>query len=306
MREPEEFVPREHIPVLAEQVAELLAVRPGDLVIDCTLGDGGHTLVLARKNAPAGKIIGIDRDEVAVARNRKRLEPLGERFFPVRANFCELEKILADLGEGSPRAILFDLGLASSQLDDPRRGFSFQVEGPLDMRADRSQPVTAASLLNDLGEEELAQVFRNFGELSGAGRIARAIVRRRSRSPYRTAADLVSTLRKVSPGRTPSVKLYARLWQSLRIRVNQELEFLSEGLEAAWRVLAPGGRLAVISYNSLEDRIVKQFFRKLAAGEREGGEGRLMVKKPLRADFREREANPRSRSARLRVVEKLT
>jgi len=286
-----------HEPVLLAEAMELLAVRPGGLYVDGTAGLGGHAQAILERCAPDGRLIAVDRDAETLAEAARRLAPFGDRVRFVHADYREIPRLL---GTEEPDGVLLDLGVSSAQLDDAARGFSFQAEGPLDMRMDRSQGTTAADAVNRLDEEELASVIYRFGEERRSRRIARAIVETRRRSPLATTTDLAAIVRRSSrtsgrPGLDPAT----RTFQALRIYVNRELEELGAALGAIARRLAPGGRFAVIAFHSLEDREVKQCFRGLAT------EGfRLLTKKPLRPGDDETRRNPRSRSARLRGVER--
>ena len=278
------------------EAMELLAVRPGGFYVDGTVGLGGHARAILERSAPDGRLLALDRDAETLAEARRRLAPFGDRVRFVHADFREIPALL----EGKePDGVLLDLGVSSAQLDDAARGFSFQADGPLDMRMDRSRGATAADAVNDLREEELADVIFRFGEERHARRIARAIVGARDRSPLRTTADLAALVRRSSrsSGRR-GLDPATRTFQALRIFVNRELEGLGGALFTIARGLAPAGRLAVIAFHSLEDREVKLAFRELS---QEGF--RLLTRKPVRPGEDETRRNPRSRSARLRAVE---
>ena len=309
-----------HQPVLAEEVVIALAAAPGSLQIDATVGGGGHTERILAATDPDGRLLGLDADGAAIARVRARLgQRFGERLVLRQANFRELGSVAPDAGFGVVDGCLFDLGLSSFQLADVDRGFSFRAEGPLDMRFDTSRGVPAAELLETLDAAELTALFRRYGEEPFAGRIARAIVEDRGGSPVRTAQELASLIERVAPSRAPGrrrVHPATRVFQALRIAVNEELEALQGGLAAALDLLRPGGRLVVLSYHSLEDRIVKRFFQ----AERRGctcppelpicvcgrlPRLRLMTPKGIVPAAAEIAANPRARSARLRAAERL-
>jgi len=282
-----------HVPVLLAETLETLAVRPGGLFVDGTVGLGGHAAAILRASAPDGRLLGLDRDGETLARAAQALRPFGERVRLEHADFREIpERLHGERAQG----VLVDLGISSAQLDDPERGFSFQAEGPLDMRMDRGEGETAGDLVNRLPERELADVIYLYGEERRSRRIARAIVRARERAPIRTTTELAEIVRRASrrSGR-PGLHPATRTFQALRIRTNRELDGLGAALRAAAQCLAPGGRLAVIAFHSLEDREAKTTLRALAA---EGFS--LVTRKPVRPTEAEVSANPRARSARLR------
>ena len=309
-----------HIPVLADEVMSMLAPAPGSLHIDATLGGGGHTERILEATDPDGRPIGIKTEEAAIARVVDRLQPrFGDRLVTRQANFRELSTVAPEAGFGQVDGALFDLGLSSYQLADAERGFGFRTGGPLDMRFDTSRGVPAAYLLATLDADALATLFGRYGEEPRSGRIARAIVAQRETTPVATAEELAALVERVAPPnpRQPRRTHPAtRVFQALRIAVNEELDALQEGLAAALDLLRPGGRLVVLSYHSLEDRIVKRFF----AAERRGcvcppelpvcacGRDprlRLVTRRSLTPSAAEVEANPRARSARLRAAERL-
>jgi 16S rRNA (cytosine1402-N4)-methyltransferase len=304
----------DHLPVLASEVRELLAVKPGETVVDATFGAGGHASVLAADLRGSGKFIAIDRDPT--------VRPYFDRFrrrAGVQARFLrgEASTVLRQLGENDVRAdaILLDLGVSSMQLDRPERGFSYAVDAPLDMRMDPRGEVSARDLVNDSGERELTQIFRRYGEERYARQIARAIGRERRRRPIERTAELVEIIRSAipAPARFGDGHPAKRVFQALRIAVNDELGELEAALPAAFDMLRPGGRLAVISFHSLEDRLVKRFLR-----DKERGcvcppdfpvcvcgkepELRALGRKAVRPSSREVAANPRAASARLRAA----
>jgi 16S rRNA (cytosine1402-N4)-methyltransferase len=301
-----------HRPVLVAEVVDALAPAAGKVIVDGTLGGGGHSAALL---AAGARVIGLDQDRDAIAEATARLAGAGREFRAVRSNFSRVDEVLDDLGLAQIDGALLDLGVSSHQLDEPTRGFSLQSDGPLDMRMDDRQPRTAADLVNTLGGEELERIFRTYGEEPSARRIAARIVRERITRPFSTTAQLAATVESVVP-RHSRVHPATRAFQALRIAVNRELEVLEIALEKFSARLAPGGRLAVISFHSLEDRIVKQFC-KLRSTEwldrPEWPEPRrnperffqLITRKALIAGAAELQANPRARSAKLRVVEKL-
>ena len=304
----------DHVPVLADEVRELLAVQPGATVVDATFGAGGHSRLLASELAGRGRLIAIDRDPEARAyfdRVRREL-PQQSRF--LRGDFAIVLNQLAENGVEAD-AVLLDLGVSSMQIDRPERGFSYAVDAPLDMRMDPSAPQSARDVVNEFDERELADIMRRYGEERFARQIARAIVRRRETQPFERTADLVETIKSAipAPRRFGDGHPAKRVFQALRIAVNHELESLERALPAALAMLRPGGRVAVISFHSLEDRIVKRFFAAEARGcvcppefpvcvcGREP-RLRLVTKKAVRPAPQEVAGNPRSASARLRVA----
>ncbi|MFQ5895840.1 MAG: 16S rRNA (cytosine(1402)-N(4))-methyltransferase RsmH [Nitrospinota bacterium] len=306
-----------HIPVMAKEVADYLAPGPGQVFLDCTLGGGGHSWVLLEASSPSGVLVGFDRDGEAVTIARERLAPFGGRARLRRAEFARLREVLR--GEGIERVdgVLFDLGVSSLQLDDPARGFSFQIPGELDMRMDRRQALSAREVVNELSEEEFVRILRAYGEEPRARPIARHICRARARAPIRTTQELARLVAEAVPRRfwRPGRHPATRTFQALRIHVNRELEGLADSLREAIGVLRAGGRLCVLSYHSLEDRIAKQTLREEARGcavprgaPVGGGRPprvRILTPRPLRPPRAEVRANPRARSAKLRVAERL-
>lgn len=284
-----------HVPVLLDETLELLVVRPGGLWVDGTLGLGGHAEAVLRRSAPDGRLVGFDRDEEALARARARLLPFGAR---VRLEHADFREIPERLGDERASGILLDLGVSSLQLDDAERGFSFQREGPLDMRMDRSARGTAAEIVNRMRESELADLIHELGEDPFSRRIARAIVRAREQEPIETTTRLAEIVRRAVPrSRRPGFHPATRTFQALRIRTNRELDGLVEAIERAARCLRAGGRMVVIAFHSLEDRAAKQAFRTLATSGFS-----LLTRKPLRPGEAEVGRNPRARSARLRAL----
>jgi 16S rRNA (cytosine1402-N4)-methyltransferase len=285
--------PPVHQPVLVAEVMELLAVKPDGFYVDGTVGLGGHAAEILARSAPRGALLGVDRDAQALGHARRRLAAHGDRVRLLQADFRELPALL-DEEARAPDGVLLDLGVSSWQLDDPLRGFSFRADGPLDMRMDQQAGDTAAALVNRLPERELADLIYAYGEERASRRMARAIVEARRRQRLETTGQLADLVRRVvrsRPGHHPAT----RTFQALRIAVNRELEGLAEAVAALARRLAPGGRLAVIAFHSLEDREVKHAFREL------GRRGfRLLTRKPRRPGPDELRANPRARSARLR------
>jgi len=294
---------RRHEPVLYDEVLAGLAPGPGKRYIDGTVGAGGHASGILQSSGPSGHLLGIDRDERALQVAREVLASYGSRVTLVQGSFARLSKIAQEHGFYPAHGVLYDLGLSSMVLTAPERGFSFQLEGPLDMRFDIASPVTAADLVNTLPEAELADVLYYCGEERMSRRIARAIVQAR---PLYTTVELAEVITR-AVRRRGRIHPATRSFQALRIAVNNELEVLSEGLRQAVDALAPGGRLAVIAFHSLEDRIVKGYFRQQAKASSEDGGPvlRLLVDKPIQASRAEQERNPASRSAKLRLAEKL-
>jgi 16S rRNA (cytosine1402-N4)-methyltransferase len=290
----------EHVPVLLREVMELLRPRPGERALDATVGGGGHARAIAERIGRDGVLVGIDRDEEALRRAAAALEGAPPRVCLRRADFAGLERELDACGVRAVDVALFDLGMSGFQVGEAERGFSFRLEGPLDMRMDRGQPLTAADIVNSAGEDELAGIFRRFGEERQAGRIARAVVRERERSPVTTTTHLAALVEQARRGRRGKIHPATRVFQALRIAVNREIESLDAGLPAAFGRLAPGGSMAVVSFHSLEDRVVKGFFRE----RRDLGEADVLTKRPVRPSAEERAANPRARSARLRALRK--
>jgi 16S rRNA (cytosine1402-N4)-methyltransferase len=287
--------PSEHVPVMLDEVLTWLAPRPGRRFVDGTFGGGGHTSALAEKVGPTGQVIALDRDPAAVRAGQESLAGLPVRL--VQANYRELAAVLATLGVGPVDGILLDLGLSSDQLADRQRGFSFDADGPLDLRFDPADGEPASVLVNRLREQSLADLIYEFGEERHSRRIARRIVEYRQKQPIETATQLADIVRRAVPRSSDSRRIdpATRTFQALRIAVNDELGALDEALGGLPDCLVPGGRLAVISFHSLEDRRVKEAFRNDPRYER-------LTKKPLRASDQEAAKNPRSRSAKLRVA----
>ena len=287
-----------HLPVLLDEVLQWLAPRPGAVLVDGTLGGGGHTRALAEKVRPDGLVVGIDRDHAAVEAAEKSLDGLPVKL--VQANYCDLPEVLDQLEIDAVDGVLLDLGLSSDQLADYERGFSFSADGPLDLRYDTLSGESAHRLLNRLSEEHLTQIFSTYGEERYSRRIARAIVTRRRRQPIETARELAELIRRSVPNNPHGERIdpATRTFQALRIMVNDELKSLETALRRIPGRLRPGGRIAVISFHSLEDRRVKEAFR---SDERL----KVLTAKPLGASDEEKAANPRSRSAKLRVAERI-
>jgi len=300
-----------HKPVLLQEVLDQLQLKPGAVVMDGTLGSGGHSEAMLEKIGPSGKLVGFDQDPEAIARCQALFQG-DPRVTLVHENFRNVVKVFKDLGVVGFDAVLLDIGTSSEQLADGKRGFSFQTEGELDMRMNPEVGLKASELLAQMSETELADLFYNYGEERHSRRFARVIVERRRHQPIQTIQDLNETLQEALPqhlrfekGRRPS---WARrhpgtkVYQALRIGVNDELEALKEGMIASFRHLSAGGRLGVISFHSIEYRIVKQQFRKWDDEE----QGKLPFRKPMIAMREEIMNNPRSRTAKLRIIEKIS
>jgi 16S rRNA (cytosine1402-N4)-methyltransferase len=281
-----------HQPVLVTEVVNIL--RHVDVVLDLTVGLGGHARALLE--AGVGRVVGVDRDPQALAESGRRLEGYGNRFRAVEARFGEVLEAAGEAGIREAGGVLYDLGVSSVQLDRPERGFSYRSDGPLDMRMGKGN-VTAAGIVDTYGEQDLERIIRHYGEERFAGRIARAIGRARRRSPLRTTRELAAVVAAAVPRRRGGPHPARRTFQALRIEVNRELEELTASLPRAVQLLAPGGRVVVIAYHSLEDRVVKRFLV---------GDDRLEVltRKPVRPAAEEAERNPRARSAKLRAAER--
>ncbi len=286
---------------MTAEVLEYLNCRPGQVIMDCTLGEGGHARLILPRILPGGKLIGIDRDAEVLERARRNLRIFEKQVIIKQGNFRECSRLAAELKLEEVDGILFDLGVSSFQLDSPERGFSFRGAGPLDMRMDRREQFQAVDLVNQLSAPELEKIIRDYSQERWARRISRAIVRTRGKSPLETTIDLAEVITRAVPGRG-RIHPATRTFQALRIYLNRELESLEEALPAAANLLKKGGRMAVISFHSLEDRIVKWEFRRQAG---EAGVMKIITPKPLRPDYREVRSNPRARSARFRVAEKL-
>lgn len=307
----------EHIPVLLHEAVDLLSPRPGGIYVDGTLGAGGHAAEILRRSSPDGVLIGLDQDAEAVERSREMLAPFGSRAVVRQANYRDLPRVLAETGFRPVDGVLLDLGVSWFHLKSPERGFSFMIEGPLDMRMDRSRPRTAADLVNTLPHAELARIIREYGEERRAGAIARAIEKTRSREPVSTTTQLARIVVSAFPPYPPRRIHPATLtFQALRIAVNDELTALRDGLDEIIPLLRPGGRLAVISFHSLEDRIVKQRLAEAAkgcicpprlpvcgCGKRPSV--KIVTHRPVRPKPEEADRNPAARSAKLRAAEKL-
>jgi len=307
-----------HRPVLLQETLDFLAPERGGLFVDCTLGLGGHSEAILQSSSDT-RVLGIDRDLSALEYAQQRLAAFGERFNAVHANFHDIADVLRDAREIDPAGILADLGVSSLQFDSAERGFSFRFDAPLDMRMDPATGPTAADLLAELPESEIAKIIFEFGEERHSRRIARRIVERRDQGqPIKTTTELADlVLRAIGGGKWKQIHPATRTFQGLRIAVNGELEGLSQFVETSIDLLKPGGQLVVISFHSLEDRIIKQEFRRLAGqcqcpprvpvcscGKRKAVE--ILTKRPVTAGEQELGENPRSRSAKLRGCRKLS
>ncbi len=303
-----------HQPVLAQQVLQYLITRKDGVYVDCTLGGGGHARYLLQALAPSGWLIGIDADREALTYAAEVLKPYPNKCLR-HAYFDDLEVVLYEMEKLPVDGVLYDLGISSYQVDVERRGFSFQVDAPLDMRFNLQQALTAADVLNQYPQEELERMIREYGEERQWRAIAREIVRKRSAMKLQSTRDLVAIVRSVV-GEQFLIKSLARVFQAIRIEVNRELDRLKASLEQAFRVLRQGGRIVVLSYHSLEDRIVKDFFRYKASDCvcppklpecvcQKQSEMKILTRHVVTPDDQEVRRNPRSRSARLRAAEKI-
>lgn len=296
-----------HVSVFADEVVRFLVPEPGQrLIVDATLGAGGHAALLLGAMGPAGRLLGIDRDPDALAIAAERLAPFGERAHLVRGNFEDVGEIVKTAGSGPVDGVLYDFGVSSMMFDRAERGFSYQHDAPLDMRMDPSLPLSAADVLNTYEEAELTRIIKTYGEERWAARIAQFIVAARRRAPIATTGELVDVIRAAIPSAARRVGPHParRTFQALRIEVNRELEAIETSLPQAAAALSDRGRLVALSYHSLEDRIVKRFFKAESTGETP--RLRVLTKRPLRPTEEEVERNPRASAARLRAAERWT
>jgi len=293
----------QHTPVMPREVEDILALRPGECLVDGTLGLGGHSKTLARHLGARGKIIGVDRDKESIEKAKENLKDVQTPIQFVYDDFRNLDAVLDHLGIDQVDAMLFDFGVSSFQLDDAQRGFSLKADGPLDMRMDQENWISASDLVNSLSEREISAILKNFGEERWHHRIARSIVNRRSQRPIVSTNDLKDIVLKAMPAHQRRQKIHpaTRTFQALRIAVNRELESIELVLDKCLDYLRPGGRVAVLSFHSLEDRIVKHKFRQF----KKEGRGDILTKKPLRPTEEESRDNSRARSARLRGIRRL-
>jgi len=302
-----------HVPVLLNEVIYFLRPEPGRRIVDGTLGGGGHSYAMLDHGAT---VIGFDRDPDALEAARQRCEEFGDWFVALHGNFADIADILTEIGFGQVDGVLLDLGVSSHQIDTAGRGFSFQADGPLDMRMDTTGPRTAADIVNHSSEQELKRIFRDLGEEQAAGKIARAIMDAiRGGAHFETTLDLARLVEKVQP-RRGRIHPATKVFQALRMEVNEELQSLYKGLESATAKLRPGGRLAVITFHSLEDRIVKNYLRDRSQPTIDRPEWpaprpnpdyayKLLTRKPVIPSAEEIAANPRARSAKLRIAERV-
>ncbi len=307
-----------HIPVLLNEVLTLLAPARGGVFVDGTLGGGGHAQAVLDQLPSTGKLVGIDRDMAAIDAARERLAPYGDRFMAIHGNFFDMKDLLNEAGIFQVNGILLDLGVSSHQLDTPERGFSYHTDAPLDMRMDTTASLTAREVVNTYSEQELKRIFQEYGEERFAGRIAYRIVNIRKENPIETTAQLANIVKEAIPGKFRNEPQHParRTFQAIRIQVNGELDGLKEAVTQTHDLLQTGGRLCIITFHSLEDRIVKQAFRmferpctcpKSAPVCICGKEptARILTKKPLTCSETEAKANSRSTCAKLRCIEKL-
>ena len=314
----EENIQFSHFSVLLNECMDGLDIKPDGIYIDGTCGGAGHSSVIASRLGEGGRLIGLDQDATAVQVATQRLSVFGERAMVVRSNFCELERVCRELEIEHIDGLLLDLGVSSYQLDTPERGFSYQADAPLDMRMDIRNPLTARTVVNEYSEDKIRKILFEYGEERFSSRIASNIVRARESAPIETTGELVEIIKKSIPahardgGHHPA----KRSFQALRIEVNAELDVIAPAIKSAVSLLNPGGRIAIITFHSLEDRIVKQAFADLSCGCTcpksfpvcvcgNKPKVKVITKKPILPSAEELEINPRSRSAKLRVAEKL-
>lgn len=304
-----------HVPVLLNKTLDLLVTNPAGTYIDGTLGRGGHAGAILERLSPEGLLIGLDCDVEAIEQTAEILKRFGEQVRRIHGNFADMKALCETIGVTEADGVLLDLGVSSPQLDIAERGFSFTRDGPLDMRMDHTQGRSAADLVNGDDEKTLADLIYRLGEELSARRIARAIVQERQQRRIERTLDLAEIVEKAKGGRRGSIHPATKTFQALRMAVNGELENLASGLDAGLSMLREGGRMAVITFHSLEDRIVKEFFKRHTVRReslQQGGERRvfeepavrLLTKKPLTASKKELEENPRARSAKLRAAER--
>ena len=294
-----------HTPVMLREILDYLNLSPGKIIVDATIGTAGHSKEIITRILPAGRLIGIDRDGESLAVSRERLREFGNSCEFVHGNFADIDTVLNNLNIKKVDGILFDLGISSFQLEDPHRGFSFQNEGPLDMRLDRDSYISAYDLVNNLNEEEISTLLWNFGQERWHNRIAHLLVQEREKQPISTTLQLASIVVKAMPSRYRHryyrIHPATRTFQAVRIAVNRELETLETAINKAIVVLNKRARICVISFQSLEDRVVKWNFRRVASQNLID----LITPKPLTPTQSEIETNPSSRSSKLRVAQKI-
>jgi 16S rRNA (cytosine1402-N4)-methyltransferase len=307
-----------HISVLLQEVLGYLNPQPGQLMIDCTAGGGGHSKEILKKLLPGGMLVALDQDDAAIEATTRTLEPLGaENFNVIKTNFNNLKNSVLSVTSEKADGILFDLGVSSYQLDEKERGFSYQNDAPLDMRMDRNDPFTAADLLKQAPLEEITRIIWEYGEERWAKRIAQFIVTEREKEAIVTTGQLVDIIKKAVPkgARREGPHPAKRTFQAIRIAINRELEILESAIEQGVEILKPGGRMAIITFHSLEDRIVKKQYQRLAQGCtcpqdfpvcicNKKSTVKILTTKPVLPSEKEVISNPRSRSAKMRVVEK--
>jgi 16S rRNA (cytosine1402-N4)-methyltransferase len=294
-----------HVPVMLQEVLDFLKLAPGQIIVDATLGTGGHSLEILKRITPGGRLVGIDRDENSLSVCRQRLAEFKDNTEFVHANFADLDQVLANLDIKKIDGIVFDLGISSYQLQDAQRGFSFQEEGPLDMRLDKSSYISAYDLVNNLNENEISQMLWNFGQERWHNRIAQLLIQERRNEPIATTKQLANLVMRAIPHRYRRsyyrIHPATRTFQAVRIAVNRELEILESAIKKAVDILSKQARICVISFHSLEDRAIKHSFRALKAD----GLIDIITVKPLTPGFGEREVNPSSRSSKFRVAERI-
>ncbi len=313
-----ETVSFSHRSVLLQECMDGLAIRPDGIYIDGTAGGAGHSSEIAKRLGANGRLIALDQDATAVAVATERLSVFGERARVVKSNFCELEAVCEELGITQIDGLLLDLGVSSYQLDTAERGFSYQADAPLDMRMDTSRPLTAKTVVNEYSEDQLRRILFEYGEERFSSRIASNIIRAREKAMIETTGELVDIIKRSIPASSKDGGHHPakRSFQALRIEVNSELDVIAPAIKSAVRLLSSGGRIAIITFHSLEDRIVKRCFAELASGCTcpkdlpvcvcgKRPQIKQVSKKPILPSAEELEANPRSRSAKLRVAEKL-
>ncbi len=290
-----------HFPVLKEEVLDFLSPCPGDVILDATLGGGGHSREILRRIVPGGKLIALDRDIEAIEKARRDLSGSKDSVLFIHGNFRDVKTTLKEKGIERLHGAVFDLGFSSNQLDDPSRGFSFMHDGPLDMRFDRLDGITAYEAVNECGKDELAEIIREYGEERHARAIAAAIVKARKTARIKTTKELSGVISRAVGRKYSSLKIHpsCRTFQAIRIYVNDEIRSAEKGIEGAASMLLPGKRICVISFHSLEDRVAKNIFRR----EAKFGALKVITKKPVLPAYTEIKENPRSRSAKLRVAE---
>ena len=289
-----------HEPVMLHETLQFLAPSPGDVIVDCTVGTGGHARALAERILPGGVLIAVDRDATMLAKAMKNLAQFGRQVRYFHASFTKLATVLSQAGYDKVDGVLYDLGFSSVQMDDPSRGLSFQQEGPLDMRFDQSQGLTAEQVVNTFPEAKLSEIFFKLGEERWARRIARRIVQERRKGPLKGTTHLAELIRNTIGSGNQRIHPATRCFQALRIFANSEISALQEGLHIVYRYMAQGARIVAISFHSLEDRIVKESFK----GQETEGLVRILTPKVVRPVPAEMARNPRSRSAKLRAAER--